>query len=387
MIATGFDGPRRARAARPAAASRASAAASASASPRRRPRRAAPRRSPARQSTEPRPSERKGFEIPDDALEIPDFLKYRRAGRLTAGPRVVPSAPDGRPAGAHLPARPPRRHSGAKLVPFAGLGDAGPVLDGIARSTRRSAERARGLRRLPHGRDRGRAGPARAPASQRLLSNDVGDRPGGSGQYTLLLQDDGGVLDDLFTYRPGATASCWSPTPPTSRPATPAWPTGCRGRRHADRPLARDRDARRPGARAGPRCCARSAPAATRFALDYFAIGEDVVAGVPCLIARTGYTGEDGVELLCAPGRRARRSGTRWSRRAAPPPRASAPATRCASRSASTSTATTSRASARRSRPGSAGPATSRATGFIGAERAAPRRSPRAPPSAWRRSA
>jgi aminomethyltransferase len=35
------------------------------------------------------------------------------------------------------------------------------------------------------------------------------------------------------------------------------------------------------------------------FALDYFAIGEDVVAGVPCLIARTGYTGEPGVELMC----------------------------------------------------------------------------------------
>ncbi len=35
------------------------------------------------------------------------------------------------------------------------------------------------------------------------------------------------------------------------------------------------------------------------FALDYFAIGEDLVAGVPCLIARTGYTGEPGVELMC----------------------------------------------------------------------------------------
>jgi aminomethyltransferase len=30
------------------------------------------------------------------------------------------------------------------------------------------------------------------------------------------------------------------------------------------------------------------------------------VAGVPCLIARTGYTGEDGFELFCAPERAAR---------------------------------------------------------------------------------
>jgi aminomethyltransferase len=35
------------------------------------------------------------------------------------------------------------------------------------------------------------------------------------------------------------------------------------------------------------------------LSLDYFDIGEDMVAGVPCLIARTGYTGEPGVELMC----------------------------------------------------------------------------------------
>ena len=35
------------------------------------------------------------------------------------------------------------------------------------------------------------------------------------------------------------------------------------------------------------------------LSLDYFEVGEDVVAGVPCLIARTGYTGEPGVELMC----------------------------------------------------------------------------------------
>ena len=26
------------------------------------------------------------------------------------------------------------------------------------------------------------------------------------------------------------------------------------------------------------------------------------MAGVPCIISRTGYTGEDGFELYCAPG-------------------------------------------------------------------------------------
>ena len=52
----------------------------------------------------------------------------------------------------------------------------------------------------------------------------------------------------------------------------------------------------------GPRWAEALRPLAATplaFSLDYFEIGEDVIAGVPCLIARTGYTGEPGVELMC----------------------------------------------------------------------------------------
>ena len=80
------------------------------------------------------------------------------------------------------------------------------------------------------------------------------------------------------------------------------------------------------------------------------------VAGVRCLVCGTGYTGEDGCELLVPPGGRRRRLGRAARRRRRPLP-ASAPATRCASRPASTSTATTSARTATRSRPGSAGAA------------------------------
>ena len=60
------------------------------------------------------------------------------------------------------------------------------------------------------------------------------------------------------------------------------------------------------------------------------------------MVARTGYTGEQGVELLLRGGRRSSRSGTRSSS-AASRRAASERATRCASRSATRSTATTSR--------------------------------------------
>ena len=92
---------------------------------------------------------------------------------------------------------------------------------------------------------------------------------------------------------------------------------------------------------------------------------ERTVAGVPATVCGTGYTGEDGVELLLIPPT-PRRCGTRWSR-PAPYRSAWAPATRCASRSAFTSTATISRSSAIRSRPVWAG-AVKEETGFIGAE-------------------
>ncbi len=36
---------------------------------------------------------------------------------------------------------------------------------------------------------------------QRMVSNDVRRIPEGGAQYSLLCREDGGVLDDLFTYR------------------------------------------------------------------------------------------------------------------------------------------------------------------------------------------
>src|SRR5436305_6325157 len=45
------------------------------------------------------------------------------------------------------------------------------------------------------------SGPDAERFLQRLLSNDVTKIAEGGAQYALLCKDDGGVLDDLFTYR------------------------------------------------------------------------------------------------------------------------------------------------------------------------------------------
>src|SRR3954466_12911071 len=46
-------------------------------------------------------------------------------------------------------------------------------------------------------------GPGAEDFLQRVLSNDVGRLADGGAQYSVLCQEDGGVLDDLFTYRIG----------------------------------------------------------------------------------------------------------------------------------------------------------------------------------------
>ena len=46
-------------------------------------------------------------------------------------------------------------------------------------------------------------GPGALDLLQRLLSNDVAKLEVGGAQYSVLCRDDGGVLDDLFTYRLG----------------------------------------------------------------------------------------------------------------------------------------------------------------------------------------
>jgi hypothetical protein len=77
------------------------------------------------------------------------------------------------------------------------------------------------------------------------------------------------------------------------------------------------------------------------------------VAGVECLVARTGYTGEDGFELFCGAADRTR---ALWESLAAagealvPAPAGSARATRSGSRPACRSTATSSTARRTRSR-------------------------------------
>src|ERR671921_420450 len=163
--------------------------------------------------------------------------------------------------------------AGARMVPFAGW-EMPVQYEGI-RAEHVAVRRRAGVFDVSHMGEVETTGPDAEAFLQRILSNDVSRIADGGAQYSVLCRDDGGVLDDLFTYRLGADRSL--PVANASHPARdPAWL-----RPHARGLVGRLADAELPG----------------RFKTAVLG-----VAGAPdVLVCGTGYTGEDGVELLVAP--------------------------------------------------------------------------------------
>ncbi|HEX2265292.1 MAG TPA: glycine cleavage system protein T, partial [Solirubrobacterales bacterium] len=88
---------------------------------------------------------------------------------------------------------------GAKIVPFAGW-EMPVQYEGI-REEHRHVRRHAGVFDVSHMGEIETRGPDAEAFLQRILSNDVTKIAPDGAQYSVLCRDDGGVLDDLFTYR------------------------------------------------------------------------------------------------------------------------------------------------------------------------------------------
>ncbi len=142
------------------------------------------------------------------------------------------------------------------------------------------------------------SGPDAERFLQRILSNDVSRIAERGAQYSLLCRDDGGVLDDLFTYRLGPERFL-TVTNAANHDKDLAWFKG-----HAEGFEIVVRDVASAWAMLavqGPR--ARQAlTALTGGELPARMRSADLkVAGVETLVCGTGYTGEDGCELMLPP--------------------------------------------------------------------------------------
>ena len=92
---------------------------------------------------------------------------------------------------------------GARMVEFGGWEM--PVLySGIAQE-HHAVRQAAGLFDISHMGEFLFDGPDALKFLNQLLTNDLAKLEPGQGQYTLLCQDDGGVIDDLYAYRLGDT--------------------------------------------------------------------------------------------------------------------------------------------------------------------------------------
>jgi aminomethyltransferase len=190
------------------------------------------------------------------------------------------------------------RHTavGARMVPFAGFEM--PVQYVGVRDEHVAVRRAVGVFDVSHMGQVETRGPDAEPFLQRVLSNDVRRMPEGGAQYSVVCRDDGGVLDDLFTYRL-ADGEFLTVTNAANHEKDLAWMQA-----HAE-PFNVDVVDRAADfamlAVQGP-----SAPDLVKRLADgplpsRFHCCVRNVAGLPALVCRTGYTGEDGVELLIAP--------------------------------------------------------------------------------------
>jgi aminomethyltransferase len=188
------------------------------------------------------------------------------------------------------------RHAaaGARLVPFAGW-EMPVQYAGI----REEHVAGVGVFDVSHMGEIETQGPDVEAFLQRILSNDVGKIAADGAQYSVLTKDDGGVLDDLFTYRLGPDRFL-TVTNASNHEKDLAW-----FKEHAhgfDVTVHDSLDDYAMLAVQGPDARDLVAGLADAGLPKRFRTTTATVAGAPqTLIAGTGYTGEDGVELLVAP--------------------------------------------------------------------------------------
>jgi aminomethyltransferase len=177
---------------------------------------------------------------------------------------------------------------GARMVPFAGW-EMPVQYEGVIPEHRAVREDA-GVFDVSHMGEIDVEGPQARELLQSLLSNDLDRLEIGEAQYTLLTNEQGGIVDDLIVYRLEGGRYLLVVNA-SNRDADYQWIKD-RERPGSDVRNASDRYALL--AVQGPRSLERlgldEAPAFT------FAMGE--IDGIECMVNRTGYTGETGVELM-----------------------------------------------------------------------------------------
>jgi aminomethyltransferase len=177
---------------------------------------------------------------------------------------------------------------GARMVPFAGW-DMPVQYEGVIPEVR-AVRTDSGVFDVSHMGEFEVEGPRATELLQATLSNDLGRIGPGEAQYTLLTNERGGILDDLIVYRLEEFRYLLVVNA-ANREVDFRW---LKEREIPGSDIRNVSDDYALLAVQGPRAIERlGLPEARQFT---FAEGE--IDGIQCMVNRTGYTGEDGCELL-----------------------------------------------------------------------------------------
>ncbi len=196
------------------------------------------------------------------------------------------------------------REAGAKLVPFAGW-EMPVEYDGL-KAEHLSVRKAAGIFDVSHMGELEIKGPNAFEFLQAHLSNDLSKLNEWGAQYAVMCSADGGVIDDLITYRlpgEGDGQEFLSVVNAANTEADYSWlkeqAESWDGVEVSD-----VSDSYAMIALQGPEAFSILEPLwndGNPDELGRFKAKRAQVAGVDVLVCRTGYTGEDGVEFLLAP--------------------------------------------------------------------------------------
>ena len=187
------------------------------------------------------------------------------------------------------------RELGARLIEFSGW--LMPVQYGSIIDEHRTVRERVGLFDLSHMGELYVEGPEAGAALAAALVSDPPSMTVGRAQYSMICTSDGGIMDDLIVYRLGDARFLVVANAGNTAVVSDALAERLEGFRAVldDRSLATGLVAVQ-----GPRAVETLAPLTDvdLAGLRYYAADEGTVTGIPALVARTGYTGEDGFEVF-----------------------------------------------------------------------------------------
>ncbi|HZF56749.1 MAG TPA: glycine cleavage system aminomethyltransferase GcvT [Polyangiaceae bacterium] len=189
--------------------------------------------------------------------------------------------------------------AGGRMVPFAGWEM--PVQYKGLTEEHKAVRNAAGLFDVSHMGELILEGEYAAPVVNYLITNDASALEDGQALYTVACNEGGTILDDLIVYR--ISAIKWLIVCNSSNREKMAAHFRKAAENHCEFEDASDRMAMI--AFQGPKALAVAALAGgdgpELAKLGSFRFRDAVIANVRCTVARTGYTGEDGVEIFCTP--------------------------------------------------------------------------------------